>query len=326
MQIIEASQNDIPAIVELLKVSLGESLMPKSESYWRWKHEENPFGRSPVLLAKDEGRVVGVRAFMRWSWQWREKRLEAVRAVDTATDPAYQGKGIFRQLTMAMLEQCGESGIQLVYNTPNDKSLPGYLKMGWEKAGQLPVCVKLLQPLSMVVNMITNKNLEIANHDDGELRKFLMHPGLPKLLQMNQTALTDSLITPHSVDSLRWRYLSVPVAKYGASGIEDGSNLRSLFIYRVKSSRMGREFRVTDIFNEGNKTISDLKQLIIKTAYSHGAHYITTSGFNPVLKGGFSLSRPIGPVVTVRNIAMSNLVEFQNFSRWKPSMGDLELF
>jgi N-acetylglutamate synthase-like GNAT family acetyltransferase len=50
MEIRPAHENDIPAIVELLKLSLGESLMPKSEAFWRWKHIDNPFGKSPVIL------------------------------------------------------------------------------------------------------------------------------------------------------------------------------------------------------------------------------------------------------------------------------------
>src|SRR5688500_17576198 len=98
MEIRRAVEADIPEIVSLLKLSLGESLMPKSERYWRWKHIENPFGVSPVLLAIEAGTIIGVRAFMRWAWSRGETRLEAVRAVDTATHPDFQGRGIFRKL------------------------------------------------------------------------------------------------------------------------------------------------------------------------------------------------------------------------------------
>jgi len=39
-------------MIELLKKKPGEGLIPKSEALWTWKHEENPFGASFVLLAK----------------------------------------------------------------------------------------------------------------------------------------------------------------------------------------------------------------------------------------------------------------------------------
>src|SRR5687768_822241 len=134
MQLKEATQEDIPEIVSLLKLSLGESLMAKSERFWLWKHVENPFGVSPVIIAVADGKIVGVRAFMRWAWADETERIEAVRAVDTATHPEFQGKGIFSKLTKALLKDCEEKGIRLVYNTPNSQSLPGYLKMGWNVA------------------------------------------------------------------------------------------------------------------------------------------------------------------------------------------------
>src|SRR5687767_10160893 len=132
MIIRKAEESDIPKIISLLKASLGESLLPKSEAYWKWKHVNNAFGKSPVLLAEEEGICVGVRAFMRWQWKMQGKSLEAVRAVDTATHPDYQGKGIFSKLTTTLLDVCKESQWHLVFNTPNEKSLPGYLKMGWK--------------------------------------------------------------------------------------------------------------------------------------------------------------------------------------------------
>jgi N-acetylglutamate synthase-like GNAT family acetyltransferase len=65
MQIRAANDSDIPAIIDLLKISLGETLLPKSENYWRWKHIENPFGPSPVLLAVEDNNLIGVRALQK---------------------------------------------------------------------------------------------------------------------------------------------------------------------------------------------------------------------------------------------------------------------
>ena len=42
----QASINDIPKIVELLKLSLGESVVEKSSTIWNFKHVDNPFGHS----------------------------------------------------------------------------------------------------------------------------------------------------------------------------------------------------------------------------------------------------------------------------------------
>ena len=52
MHIRQATDEDIPRIISLLKKSLGEAI-PKSETYWNWKHQNNPFGKSYVLLTEE---------------------------------------------------------------------------------------------------------------------------------------------------------------------------------------------------------------------------------------------------------------------------------
>ena len=64
--------------------------------------------------------------------------LHAVRAVDTATHPDHQGRGLFTALTMHALEACRAEGVAFVFNTPNAQSRPGYLKMGWREVGRPP--------------------------------------------------------------------------------------------------------------------------------------------------------------------------------------------
>ena len=64
-----------------------------------------------------------------------------MRAVDTATVGEYQGRGIFRALTLQAVAELTLEGVGIVFNTPNDQSRPGYLKMGWSAVGRLPIGV-----------------------------------------------------------------------------------------------------------------------------------------------------------------------------------------
>jgi GNAT superfamily N-acetyltransferase len=79
---------------------------------------------------------------MRWEFLDGDRVVRAVRAVDTATHPDYQGRGIFTRLTLHALDELATEGIEFVFNTPNDQSRPGYLKMGWQVVGQLPTAVR----------------------------------------------------------------------------------------------------------------------------------------------------------------------------------------
>jgi N-acetylglutamate synthase-like GNAT family acetyltransferase len=327
MEIRQAGDNDIPAIVSLLKVSLGEGLLAKSEDYWRWKHVENPFGRSPVLVGIENEMIIGVRAFMCWTWQRNGKSIRAVRAVDTATHPDHQGKGIFSKLTKALLQESEADGLSLVFNTPNSKSMPGYLKMGWEEAGRVPVRAYLRKPFSMAFNAITNKKNGTTNIEPPKpIEELLGHRSLPDLLAIHMKKYGDVFITPHSVASLTWRYQTVPVEKYFANGIERSGELGSLMFYRIKETRFGRELRITDVFDKGTLESRDVRKMIHETGKLHRADFVTIGA----LQNRTSMPNPnvkkAGPVVTVRKIQGEEVQEFKGFNNWLPSIGDLELF
>jgi GNAT superfamily N-acetyltransferase len=154
LEIRAGTAADTDRILELVRLSLGEGTIPREREYWEWKHHRNPFGESPVLLAEAGGELVGLRVFMRWEWDAGGERLRAVRAVDTATHPAWQGKGIFSRLTKRLLEEMRREGTHFVFNTPNEKSRPGYLKMGWGAVGRVNLWIRPLRPLRVARAML----------------------------------------------------------------------------------------------------------------------------------------------------------------------------
>ena len=87
----------------------GDARRWSNAAVWRWKHVDNPFGRSLVLLARDDatGRITGLRAFMAWQYLVGGTPTLAYRPVDTATDPSCRRMGIFSRLTLQALEAPG---------------------------------------------------------------------------------------------------------------------------------------------------------------------------------------------------------------------------
>src|SRR5262245_37699869 len=140
-----AAPDDTPAVLDLLAASMGWVPDHEHAAFFAWKHEQNPAGVSPAWVAVDPvagDRIVGYRTFLRWEFEREGAVLRAVRAVDTATHPAYQGQGIFSRLTLHALDELRAEGVSAVFNTPNERSRPGYLKMGWREVGRLPVGVR----------------------------------------------------------------------------------------------------------------------------------------------------------------------------------------
>lgn len=122
-------EKDIAQIIRLLNANFETN---HTKEAFLWKHFHNPFGKSYGLLAVDKERIVGLRMFMRWEFYCKNKTIKAIRPVDTCTDHEYRGQGLFKKITLQGLENIKQE-YELVFNTPNQNSKPGYLKMGWKE-------------------------------------------------------------------------------------------------------------------------------------------------------------------------------------------------
>jgi GNAT superfamily N-acetyltransferase len=191
---------DLPEILELMRLSLGETdILQRTPELFRWKHESNPFGPSIVFLATVDGRIVGLRTFMRWRLVREEGSvIECCRPVDTATHPDFQRRGIFSTLTTAAVEHARESGIHLIFNTPNERSRPGYLKLGWREVGGVPVLARV-RPIRWLTR--------------GEGPPRTSGTVDPRELEPRPRR---GLHTPQSEQYLRWRFCEHPTVAYRA--------------------------------------------------------------------------------------------------------------
>jgi GNAT superfamily N-acetyltransferase len=307
MDIRLSTSADIPSIVLLLKQSLGEELMPKSEAFWNWKHVSNPFGTSPVLLAFEKDELIGVRAFMSWRWRKGNAVFRAVRAVDTATHPAHQGKGIFKKLTLQLVNHCKEDGVDFIFNTPNASSKPGYLKMGWDTAGKLPITFLPLLNFSK-----KTENFDQYFKWNSKMVKHFVPA------DMNE----DMLRTDFSEAYLQWRYGENPNISYYA--IHDETDGKAyLIIFRLKPYRFGVECRICDYFIPAADHVKKAKSHLIAVAKQSGANLVTFSA-----PGNYKLSAmppfAVGPEVTIRPLGGRDTD--LSFANWKPSLGDMEVF
>ena len=91
-----AEAADHPAVLDLLAASLGWGPDEGLAEYFEWKHRTGPLGPSPEWVAEVDGRIAGYRTFLRWEFEDEHGQVHrAVRAVDTATHPDFQGRASF---------------------------------------------------------------------------------------------------------------------------------------------------------------------------------------------------------------------------------------
>ena len=313
MQIREADHSDIPGILKVLKASLGETSSKKTEEVWRFKHITNPFGESLVLVAQEKEEIIGVRAFMRWKWQQGEKIYSAFRAVDTATHPDHQGKGIFKKLTLKALEIGQERSDHFVFNTPNTQSKPGYLKMGWEEVGKLKIHLVPVSPFHW-----GNKNLSSGNWVN------ISEVDNTSMLSSWDTKLKNDgkLFTPKTSEYLAWRYGNNPLQGYRVLAGKD------LFIAGyVKKQSHFKELRISELIFSPDISQRLIKKTIRTWAKEAGVHFISLQ--IPGVKSIFQrkISGNFGPVLTFKEVRKDlEKDDFLNLNSWEYSLGDLELF
>lgn len=313
MKIREATEKDIPEILEVLKASLGEISSKKTEAVWRYKHIENPFGKSLVLLAIEGDKIIGIRAFMRWKWQKGEKVFCGFRAVDTATHPEHQGKGIFKKLTLEALRLGEEMGDHFVFNTPNENSKPGYLKMGWQEIGKLSVSLCLANPFK---NKKTSNLSKAQDKTSDNLLKPLMQ-------EINlQNIFTNKLFTPKSTNYLNWRYESNPLQQYLFKATE-----KYYLAAYVKSHGKIKELRIVEAIVSDQQDLKLVNKQINAWTKEMGTPIISSSP-NFSLNRRLTFSGRFGPVLTFKKISLPKDFqnEFSQMDTWKYTLGDLELF
>ena len=305
-----STPEDIPAIVALLQLSLGEGLMKKSSITWKYKHVDNPFGASKVLLAFEGDILVGVRAFMKWQWRLGTEVWTAHRAVDTATHPDYQGKGIFKKLTLQALGEIQKEGETFVFNTPNQYSRPGYLKMGWQLIDTIELAV--IPTILYVIPYFFSKVKPENTISTAKLDQICMAYNL-------DLAKKKVIFTPKSAAYLKWRYVENPLQDYVIFTSNDW-----YMVFYIKKHRFFNELRVVETIGS-NFYHKQMQKAILGYAFQKRCWVISTANKDLF---GCKIYGKFGPKLIIKFLAKDS--HFINtayaIQNWQYSLGDLELF
>jgi hypothetical protein len=286
-----------------------------------------------MLVALDGGRIVGLRAFMRWRFRARGEDFRAVRAVDTATHPEYQGQGIFSRLTLAALEELAHE-TDLVFNTPNEKSLPGYLKMGWQRVGEVPIRVRLRRPMRFVRRRRSLGSIGSGAGPPPPVQAASAAEALRDTeglsLLLGESRINDGrLATPRSPEYLQWRYGDAPLLDYRAVSIGAGSAIEGLAVFRVRPRGSLWETTVAELFIRGGD-LTTTRRMFRAVAGAAGVDHLTCSfprGTPAARVARFRTIRaPEGMTLVARPLRSEGLPDVGTLDAWALSLGDLEVF
>lgn len=324
----------------LLNVGLARKTVGvRDVDYWNWKHEQNPFGRSLMWIAKAGDQVVGIRALMRWELMLQQQRIPVAKPVDSVTHPDFQRRGIFSRLTLQACQRAAEQGVGFLFNTPNNNSKPGYLKLGWRELGGLPVLVKIRRPLRAAGGALRWKTR------GGEVpapESFFKQSPLPAAtvvqdqrlgpLLAERAGTTEQLETHRTPEFLRWRYGSHPHIPYYAETLERPGRpgqWDAMLFYRTNFRQGIRELMITDLIvrqGAGGQVVPQLlRQLQRNTQTDYWAlHVDRRAGVYAALRACGFFPLPGKRIPLVARTLEGGCAAVPDLPQWSLCCGDLE--
>lgn len=317
---------DEDAVLELLALTLGWDMDDRHRQLFNWKHRLSPFGVSPGWVAEDENGLAGFRTMMRWEFVLDGSTIRAARAVDTATAPRAQGRGIFRTLTQRALAELGEEHVAYIFNTPNAKSAPGYLSMGWQGLGRVPLSFwpSGIRRLSRLSGARAAGDLWSLPCSIGEDASVIVSKDteISELLEAShaRSGKAGRMVTHKTTSFLKWRFSQCPV---GYRVWLAGTSMRQgVVIFRLRRRGSAIEAVIADgIFprDAGKRFVNRACRELLRAT---GADYAVALGSSR--PRGWLPLRGMGPILTWRPLAWSSPVP--ELECWSFTTGDLELF
>ena len=325
---------DEDSVVALLRQTLGDGrAFERTGAFFQWKHCDNPFGASLMTVAGNS-EILGLRAFMRWRFRIGSRTIPAVRAVDTATHPAYRRHGIFTTLTRHTVERARAEGIDLIFNTPNRFSLPGYLKLGWMYVGRPRLLVKPLRPGRIAWGLLRGaaggggQSSAKAPEVPAAMR-FSRPEDLGSVLEEDGRHSAGGIRTDRSVAFLKWRYCTTPTLPYYIHA--QGRQPSTAVIFRPSRRRGLREILISELLL-GKGDSPDASAVIQGIVDAVDADYLVAHASKEsaheraLVRAGFRPLPVVGPHFVVHPLSPEAVSACMGLGRWRLSLGDLEVF
>ena len=326
MRIRPSRPDDEEGVVRLLADTLGWKVDERHRKLLSWKHRLNPFGVSPGWIAEDESGLAGFRTLMRWEFICGDSIVRAARAVDTATAPRAQGRGVFRALTLRAVSDLAAEGVACIFNTPNTSSAPGYLSMGWHAVGRLPISFRPsgLRTLPKLRGARAPGDLWSIPGSPGESAAEALAGAdeVAKFLSSvsPRAALSGCYSTNITVEFLQWRYGKCPIGYriwLAGNAMQDG-----IVIFRQRRRGTAMETVIAEVIFPGDCSARFIRHTCRELLKATRSDYAVALGSTRP-RGWVPLSRS-GPLLTWRPLQWSG--EVPGLSSWSLSTGDIELF
>lgn len=208
-------------------VSLFSVCFPKSDkynlNYLRWLYCENPAGLAVGFDAWDKGELIAHYVCIPAHASVGGDTVNVLLSLNTATHPAYQGKGLFTKLAEMTYIAGADRGFDSVYGVANANSTPGFIrKLGFQLIEPLAARIgigglhidcdiatkksqfeRVWSPMCLDWRCSNPRNTIFRRNHDGVVQLHAM--ALGKLLPIYAELCADRVM---DIGSSTWNYIS----------------------------------------------------------------------------------------------------------------------
>lgn len=206
----------------------------RDEDYWSWLYEKNPCGQPIIVVAEDEGKIIGHYAMIMTIVNIDGKETLSGQAIDAMISKTHRGKGIFEDMVKKVNKIALDKGIILRVGFPTNSAMKTLTNesIGSVKVTNVPLFIRQYKLDSFFIAFLKIKPLgQIVALPANMLVKFLYREKKIKAkenYQIKEINLFDSKFddfwekikgelattTKRSSEFLNWRLSNHPKNKY----------------------------------------------------------------------------------------------------------------
>jgi GNAT superfamily N-acetyltransferase len=328
-----------------------------SPEYYDWQYRRNPAGEANIMLAVDKklGHLAGIYAVIPIDLMVKGRQVRSALSLNTLTDVAYRGQGVFTGLAREVYKRCFDLGWEVVVGYPNRNSHGIFIgALGFHDVGDIPLLIKPLKPSSIIRKKIQSIRIRriaaaISKYALDPMFKFPSRGGshIQRIERFDasfdefneeRTQHVPVMVSRHSA-YLNWRYIDCPIEYETLAFIQD-NKVMGYIAFRVMQFAGMRCGMILDFLVKKDMDGQTVGTELIKTAASKmgavecdliGALLLENAHeFRILRKSGFFrcpnrfLPQPFPYIVreTVEGAAGSQLPF--NLKNWFLSMGDYD--
>ncbi len=242
--------------LQLFKSLFDNNDSPKNLDNLKWQYKETEIKDIVVDFAIDEvnnvEKIAAVYAVFPLAFFVDGKNTLAVQSLDTMTDKAYQGRGLFKNLAQSVYNRAYANGYKFVFGFPNGNSAFAFFnRLGWTEITEVPFKIKAFKLryfiknipyLKSMANGFPNISLSFFNKLPAEILnniKPLINFGPEVDSLWDKFSAKIVVGVKRDASYLNWRYILKPNENYSIYGYYDNNELKGLIVYCLKSKHGG---------------------------------------------------------------------------------------